>query len=78
MGKWSPPRRNGTDQGKQFDRMNPTEKAAEFDASDVDPRAYAERNFAGGQPTRDAQYQAAREEQQRQAEETRKQGRHRK
>lgn len=77
MGKWSPPRRNGTDQGKQFDRMNPTEKAAEFDASDVDPQAYADRNFVGGEPTRDAQYQVAREAQLAEQEETRK-GRHRK
>lgn len=68
---WKLPRRNGTDQGKQFDRMNPTERATEFDASHADPAGYARRNFTGQEPTRDAQYQAAREEQKRQ------QGRHR-
>lgn len=72
---WQLPRRNGTDQGKQFDRMNPTEKAAEFDASHDDPQAYADRNFVGGEPTRDAQYEAARGAQREEQERTR--GRHR-
>ena len=83
---WKLPRRNGTDQGKKFDRMTPEQKAAEFDASDADPRGYAERNFAGNPSTGNAQRIAAiqQREEEREAkrialiEETERKGRHRK
>lgn len=74
---WKRPRRNGTDQGKKWEKLNPAGKGIEFDASHADPNGYAERNFVGGEPTREAQYEAAREEQKRQQEERTK-GRHRK
>jgi hypothetical protein len=34
-----------TNNGKAWDEMTPEEKAAEFDASDKNPRAYARDNF---------------------------------
>lgn len=70
---WKLPRMNGTDAGKPFDRLLPTDKAAEFDASHEDPTGYAQRNFTGQVPTKEQQYEAAREEQKEQ-----QKGRHRK
>ena len=35
----------GTDAGPAFSKLEPEEKAEEFDASTEDPRGYAARNF---------------------------------
>lgn len=70
---WKLPRVHGTDQGKPFDRMTPEQKATEFDASHEDPTGYADRNFTGSTPTKEQQYEAAREVQKEQQE----RGRHR-
>lgn len=35
----------GTDAGPAYQDLTPSEKAAEFDASDRDPLGYAQRNF---------------------------------
>lgn len=60
----------GTDHGDAFETLTPAEKAAEFDASDNNPRAYAERNFGAGQSHAD-QWSQQRAEQRAQQERNR-------
>lgn len=64
-GSQDPKELAGTDAGKPFDQLTPQEKGAEFDASDRDPKGYAERNFQAGQSL-DEQYNSARAEQRNQ------------